>query len=236
MDRIDSISCVIIDADGTLFNLKRSIGTVCSEVLTLYGVGSDAKTLDQYVPAVWADFRERYLAQATNYRTDPARERDLWFAFIQELLRRSGFDASTQQVVEAIYDRFARGSERVLADGAVDFLGRVRGLGMRVFVATNNDDRTRLALSELGLSSYLDEVFIAGELTWKKPSEEFFREIQRRLKVPLHNLLHVGNDYELDVLAAQRAGWAAVLFDPLHQYPGNAHRVASFSELSDLLL
>ena len=54
-----------------------------------------------------------------------------------------------------------------------------------------------------------EHVFASSELGWRKPSAEFFRAVERRLGRKPHELLLVGDDPELDVAAARRAGWHA---------------------------
>ena len=54
-----------------------------------------------------------------------------------------------------------------------------------------------------------DHVFASSELGWRKPAAAFFRAVEQRLGLRPEELLLVGDDPELDVAAALRAGWQA---------------------------
>jgi putative hydrolase of the HAD superfamily len=58
--------------------------------------------------------------------------------------------------------------------------------------------------------SLAGHVFASSELGWRKPAPEFFREIEARLGCEPEELLLVGDDPELDIVAARRAGWRSL--------------------------
>jgi putative hydrolase of the HAD superfamily len=53
-------------------------------------------------------------------------------------------------------------------------------------------------------------VFASSEIGWRKPAPQFFRTIQEQLGLSPHELLMVGDDLQLDIAAANRAGWQAL--------------------------
>ncbi len=220
----------MLDADGTLYRLSRSVGAVYAEVLARFGVSVEASSLDRALPHVWRAFEEDYLARAESYRTDPGRERRVWHSFILSLLGAIGLKSPSNEMTDALYREFALGSTRILSEGVLEFLHAARAVGVIVAVATNNDERTESVLRELGVTAYISYVFSAGKLSWKKPSHHFFDEISRRIGFSASELLHVGNDLELDLRAAHTAGWDAVLYDP-EGCAGELH-VRSFADLA----
>lgn len=224
---------VVLDADGTLYTLRSSVGTLYSKVLARFSISVSAGVLDDALPSVWRAFEDEYLSRRKQYRTDPRRERRQWNIFIERMLEKCGMSNPAPDVIEALYSEFARGDIRILSDGVFEFLRMARDLGIITAVATNNDGRVQSILNELGLNSFVRYVFWAGNLTWKKPAPDFFHEISKRLGVDGQYLLHVGNDVDLDVLAARSAKWDALLFDPEDRGP--APKVRTFAELGCLV-
>jgi putative hydrolase of the HAD superfamily len=231
--RLPRIRGVVLDADGTLYTLRSSVGTLYSEVLSRFSISVNPRDLDGALPTVWKAFEDEYLARGDEYRTEPARERRQWNTFIERMLKESGIGNPAPAITEALYAEFARGDIRMLAAGAAEFLKTARESGIMTVVATNNDERVQSTINELGLLSHVTHIFWAGQLRWKKPSPHFFHEISRRLGIDGSQLLHVGNDLALDVRAAQYAGWEALLFDPEDRSP--APNIRSFAELGLLV-
>lgn len=204
---------VVLDIDGTLTSLTRGVGEIYAELLAAQGFESDAAGLAECAIAEWRSFQPTYLNVEQGYRTDPERERWVWHEYVRGVLTRAGLaSANRSDVVECIYHAFSTKAYRVVAPGAVEFLRKARQRGVFVVAATNNDDRSKRVLLELGISEHLDGIFSAGELGWKKPSVEFFRALERRLGRSSSSLLHVGNNTALDVEPARHAGWEAVHF------------------------
>lgn len=90
--------------------------------------------------------------------------------------------------------------------------------------------RTRLGVS-------FRHIITSCEVGRAKPDPEIFREAARRLDLPPHELLHVGDRWELDVEGAQRAGCGAVLYRglwpsyPKGMYPETDPRLFADSDV-----
>lgn len=204
---------VVLDIDGTLCSLTQGVGKIYAELLAEQGVDGDAAVLSECAIAEWRGFQPTYLNVERGYQTDPERERWVWREYVRGVLARAGLaSANRPDVVEHIYNAFSTKAHRVAMPGAVEFLRKARRVGLLVVAATNNDDRSAKVLVELGVAEHLDGIFSAGELGWKKPSIEFFRALESRVRHEPSALLHVGNDAILDIEPAHRAGWGTVHF------------------------
>jgi FMN phosphatase YigB (HAD superfamily) len=164
---------------------------------------------------VWLSFQGEYLNESAAFATTHEREEQVWKEYVRRVLREAGVPIvgeHLEQAVAAVYEAFSRGSSRRVASGAVEFLHAMQQSELPVVAATNNDRRVELVLEELGLTGYFDEIVTSGHLGWKKPSPYFFAGISNLLEIPAGELLHIGNDLELDVRAAQRAGFQGQFF------------------------
>jgi putative hydrolase of the HAD superfamily len=228
------IEAVVLDIDGTLCSLTDGVGAIYHELLRAQGLHSDPAKLELAARRVWKSFRDTYLNTSDQYRTTHDREREVWLEFVRRVCGEANLTyGSNAQIVGSIYEAFASSAYRTIQPGAIEFLRRAKERGFLLVAASNNDARSKVTLKELGLEPFLSHVFVAGDLGWKKPSPHFYEALATRVGLRPENILHVGNDRELDVEGAMRAGFAAVLYAP--QGGGSSPHVISFAELGALI-
>ncbi|NLG83041.1 MAG: HAD-IA family hydrolase [Firmicutes bacterium] len=71
----------------------------------------------------------------------------------------------------------------------------------------------RKALARVGLHELIEKVYCYRRIGHKKPSPEFFEYILADLGMEPARVVMVGDDFEMDVLGANRAGIPAVWFN-----------------------
>ena len=117
--------------------------------------------------------------------------------------------------------------EVAVVDGVHEALERLAG-HYRLVVGTNAADSTAAqvmaALQRGGLGQYFQEVFTTRQLAGlRKPNVGYFHALQTALGEPAHQMLMVGDDYQVDVLGAYLAGWRTLWYNPaVHACPGLA--------------
>lgn len=228
------VRVIVLDIDGTLCSLTHGVGSIYHELLRARGIESDRGVLEAEVRRVWGSFHDIYLNTTEQYRTTHEREREVWLEFVRRVCAAANLSCGSDPVVvESIYNAFATRAYRRVQEGAMEFLLRAREQGRMVVAASNNDARSKLMLEELGLHHYLAHIFVAGDLGWKKPSPHFYATLAARLHLEPSNILHVGNDRELDVEAAKRAGLTAIHYAPRGEAAEAG--VTSFKELTALV-
>jgi putative hydrolase of the HAD superfamily len=84
-------------------------------------------------------------------------------------------------------------------------------------IATNaevsDEADIRAALQRAGLDQFLDKVYCFKKIGYKKPSSEFFRYILEDLQLAPRSVYMVGDNYEADVLGANRFNIRAIWFN-----------------------
>jgi len=68
-------------------------------------------------------------------------------------------------------------------------------------------------LNELGLASLLQVVVTSQDVGFNKPKPEIFQEALKRAKVWAAEAIYVGDQYQIDVVGAKKAGMEGVLLD-----------------------
>lgn len=204
---------VLLDAVGTLIHPREPVADTYGRLGREFG---SRLSVDQ----IRLRFGERF---SVHFRqpggiTDEPGERQRWFRLVCEVFTDVPHPAP---LFECLWDYFAcPRSWAVFTDvpAALEYLSR---RGVPASIASNFDRRLPAVVRELPELQPIDAVFCSSDVGWSKPDLRFFKEIARRLLVPPGQLAMIGDDAELDVRAARRAGWQAAHLDrPRDQLPG----------------
>ncbi|MFZ6015449.1 MAG: HAD family hydrolase [Patescibacteria group bacterium] len=95
---------------------------------------------------------------------------------------------------------------------ALDYIKEFTGL--KLIVISNAPVTLRRDLERIGLLHYFDHVLGSAEEGVGKPDPEIFTRAADRCGVKIEDILHIDDNPHVGVLAAQRAGMQAVLYDP----------------------
>ncbi|MDE2767985.1 MAG: HAD family hydrolase [Chloroflexota bacterium] len=121
---------------------------------------------------------------------------------------------------------------------AVRVLQLLREAGLRLAAIANvlyGEDLLLERLRTLGLAPHLDAVVFSTELGWLKPHPAPYRAAAQRLRLPAQSLVMVGDDWEIDVRAAQRLGIRAIWLRSADLRPGDESAAAAIDDLGDLI-
>lgn len=126
------------------------------------------------------------------------------FTELRYLTMRQAFAACgiDDPPLDALWQVFARARNRVeLYPDALPALARIAA---RVPVASLTNGNADLEM--IGIHAHFAHRIYARECGWAKPDVRIFAAAAQRLDVPPAQILHVGDDAELDVVGARRAG------------------------------
>jgi putative hydrolase of the HAD superfamily len=194
-----------------LIHLREPVGETYARVARRYGVTLPAWRLDDAFRRVLAAAPPMVFpaAEAAHVR---ARERAWWQARVRAVFRAADqmvsfadFDA----LFDALFVHYADAAAWQAAPGAAELIALLRANGRRVAVASNFDHRLPAILAALGLAP-LDAVLLPADLGAAKPDPAFFAAAAAQLGVAPSESIYVGDDPELDLAAARRAGWTAI--------------------------
>ncbi len=234
-----SLTAVFFDADDTLYRVRESVGHHYAPILANHGLHFTQSEIDAVTPQAWKAIEEDYYNVKEHYHTSHERDSAIWRNYLEQVL--FGLDVyPSQSDFEALYSdihsHFATEDSRELHDFVVDFLYELNQLSFTTGVLTNNDRRIHKLIPDLGISEHLDYVFCAGDLGCRKPSQEVFKEIAKRIRVSPEKILYIGDSLDADYHGARNAGWQAVWYNrkkkELHE---DVLHVYCFSEMIDWL-
>ena len=86
-------------------------------------------------------------------------------------------------------------------------------LALATTAEASDETDIRRALARVGLDALLDKIYCYRRIGYKKPSPEFFAYILNDLGMGPERVVMVGDDFEMDVLGANRCGISAIWFN-----------------------
>ena len=206
---------IYLDAFGTLFGLKGSVGKLYSDLARRAQVDSDPQAVDR---AFYQSFvaAERLAFPGAAPADIPALEYRWWQAIVAETFERTGvleefsdFDAFYKD----LYDHFATAIPWQIYADTLPSLKRWQSMGIELGIISNFDSRLHQVLEVLGLASHFQSVTISTEVGAAKPSVKIFQAALAKHGCAADQAWHVGDSKSEDYAGAQAAGLRAILID-----------------------
>lgn len=226
---ISAIKAITLDLDDTLWPIWPTIERAEKRLLLW---------LEQHAPATGALMQSPHVRQelrADTHAQWPALHHDL-NAMRRESIRlglqRSGEDDALAEPAFEVF--FAARMEVTLFD---DALSGLKWLAQRYpIVAVSNGTAD---VHKIGIGEFFVASVNAQDVGVGKPDARIFEAAAQRLGLQPHQILHVGDDANLDVIGALQVGMQTAWVnrtDHLWSQPQEPHAtVASMLELCDLL-
>ncbi|HLO27485.1 MAG TPA: HAD hydrolase-like protein [Anaerolineales bacterium] len=121
--------------------------------------------------------------------------------------------------------------------GIADVLADLHSSGRQIVLATSaeiSDERQiRGALKRVELDQYFSRIYCFKNTQLPK-GEAFYRHILSDLRIPVSEVLMVGDTFEKDVLAANAAGMFAVWFNPRSDERRNSELHTTIHSMQEL--
>jgi putative hydrolase of the HAD superfamily len=203
----EGVSVVVFDVVGTLVEPSPSVAVAYQQAAARHGLTVDTAVIQQRFKAAWRRQEMVDAVAVPAFATSRGREAERWHAIVDDVF---GGEAVSGAIFADLWDHFGRVEAwQPLAHGR-DLVRLALDAGVTVALASNFDERLLAIAERLEPLSWVPHVFASSEIGWRKPAPEFFRWVERRLGCTSADVLLVGDDPELDVAAARRAGWRSL--------------------------
>ena len=203
----EGVDVVVFDVVGTLVEPSPSVAVAYQQAALRHGLTVDVSTIQQRVKAAWRRQEAIDAVAVPAFATSRGREAERWQAIVDDVFEGA---APAAAIFADLWEHFGRVEAwQPLAHGR-DLVRLAIDAGVTVALASNFDERLLAIAERLEPLSWVPHVFASSEIGWRKPAPEFFRWIERRLGCGPAAVLLVGDDPELDVAAARRAGWRSL--------------------------
>lgn len=227
------IRAVSFDAGNTLIYCDPTPPELYAAALSDLGRRVTPADVAPVFAAVWEERQRQAAPGADRYAVADGGARGWWGGFLVEVVARLGHDAPWQQLLDRLWDDFARPDVWHVYPDAVPTLERLAAAGLRLAVTSNWDERLPDILAALGLDRHFEVLTVSHLEGVEKPAREIFERTVARLGVAAGEVVHVGDSPREDYAGALDAGLQPVLVDRQGAFADDGYRrVGSLGELT----
>jgi putative hydrolase of the HAD superfamily len=204
---------IFLDAVGTLFGVKDSVGAIYSQIAADFGVQVDPDRLEQSFTTLFPTVTPLAFPNALPEQL-PELEYQWWrsltgsvFQHLDCLDRFADFE----QFFRQLYDYFATAEAWVLYEDVIPALRRWQLEGIELGIISNFDSRIYPVLAQLGLEYFFRSITISSRTGAAKPASEIFRIALQKHDCSPEKAWHIGDSKKDDYQGAKSVGIEAFL-------------------------
>lgn len=203
---------IFLDAVGTLFGVRDSVGIAYCQIAEQFGVRANA---EQVNTAFINSFRAATSMAFPDAHPDdiPQREYDWWAAIaVQTFDQVSLLDqfADFDAFFADLYQYFSTAEPWFVYPDVWDTLHHWQQQGIPLGVLSNFDSRLYPVLEALELAPWFESVTISTEVRAAKPDTKVFEVAIAKHNCPAASALHIGDSHTMDYEGACAAGLQAI--------------------------
>jgi len=206
------IKAVFFDLYHTLLGYDPPREELQAGVLQDFGIAVKPEVLRR--PMIVADeyiYREH--SRVSLGKRSKEEQMTVWAQYERILLREAGIEADDQLISGLLGKMRQFELKQVLFDDVLPALTELKKRGLILGLISNVDQDITAMLDTLGLTALLQVVVTSQEAGFNKPSPEIFQEAVKRAGVQPDEAIYVGDQYEIDVIGANKAGMKGILID-----------------------
>ena len=224
------IKAVSLDAAGTLFRVRGSVGAAYAGVAARHGVRVDAAVIERCFRAAFRRMPPLCFPGIDGAEL-PQRERAWWKQVVTTAFAGCRF-ADFAAFFDDLFEHFARPEAWELFPDVLPTLAALRARDVRLALVSNFDGRLERLCDSLGIATDFQAIVISSRVGCAKPDPRIFMMALERLRVPPGAALHVGDSEVDDVEGARAAGLQAML---IRREEADAEAAGRIRDLRELL-
>lgn len=213
---------IFLDAVGTLFGVRGSVGEVYSAIAQRYGVQVPTDSLNEAFIQAFA---------ATNppvfpgcYPDEiPQCEFEWWRVIAQRTFQQVGVlhqFADFDDFFDQLYNYFATAEPWLIYPDVLPALQAWQRIGIEMGIVSNFDSRLDYVLDALNLKKFFTSITVSTQAGVAKPDSRIFSiALQKHLCAP-QEAWHIGDSFTQDFQGAKAAGIRAILLERKNQMLG----------------
>lgn len=203
---------IFLDAVGTLFGIKGSVGEVYGKIAQNFGVKVSLEELDR---AFYNSFKksEKMAFPGVPLEEIPLREFEWWEAVAINTFQEAGVWGKFTDFASffaELYDYFATADPWFIYPDVIPVLEHWQNLGVTLGVLSNFDSRLYPVLDALELRHFFSSVTISTEVGAAKPEAKIFYAALAKHDCPTDTVWHIGDSFKEDYQGAKAAGLRAI--------------------------
>ncbi|NJL88469.1 MAG: HAD-IA family hydrolase [Coleofasciculaceae cyanobacterium SM2_1_6] len=204
---------IFLDAVGTLFGVRSSVGAIYAQVAQGEGVELEAEPLDRAFYQAFAAATPLAFSEQ-----EPEKIRELEFQWWRDLaVETFTLAGSIDQFPDfdkfflTLYDYFATAEPWVVYPEVIAALTHWRSQDIKLGIISNFDSRIYQVLNVLELMDFFSSITISSEAGAAKPDAQIFTTALGKYNCPPTGAWHIGDSLREDYQGATQAGMRGIL-------------------------
>ncbi|MEG4810904.1 HAD-IA family hydrolase [Microcoleus sp. F8-D3] len=203
---------IFLDAAGTLFDVRGSVGEVYRKLASNWGVTVSNEELNA---AFFQSFASASPMAFPGIELSiiPQLEFAWWQAVATKAFQIAGVYhqfSDFPNFFAQLYAHFATAEPWFVYPDVLPALNKWQQQGMELAVVSNFDSRIYPVLKALNLAEYFTSVTISTEVGAAKPDSQIFTAALQKHNCIAENVLHIGDSFKADYCGAKNAGLNAI--------------------------
>ncbi|HSF33817.1 MAG TPA: HAD-IA family hydrolase [Candidatus Tectomicrobia bacterium] len=228
-------SAVFFDAANTLLHPEPPVGELYARTARKYGVDVAAREVQAQFRLSWEALQAKAVGDPVRYGIGEADGRRWWHALVAETFRPLGIPQPFDVFFDELYSLFADPNVWRVYPEVFEVLEVLKTRGLIMGVLSNWDIRLEPLLKGLELMPYFNHVVLSAVIGWEKPHPRIFESALELAGVPAHEVLHVGDNYQQDVVGARQVGMYAVWLRRRGEQTADCPVISSLRELLTII-
>jgi len=203
---------IFLDAAGTLFNVRGSVGEVYGQLAQSFGVTVKSEELNAAFFQSFASASPMAFPGIESAKI-PQLEFEWWQAVAAKAFQIAGvFNQFSDfpKFFAELYAHFATAEPWFVYPDVLPALKRWQQQGIELAVVSNFDSRIYAVLKALNLAEYFTSVTISTEVGAAKPDSQIFTAALQKHNGIAEDVLHIGDSFKADYCGAKAAGLKAI--------------------------
>jgi len=212
---------IFLDAVGTLFGVRGSVGEIYSQFAQGFGVDVSADLIDQTFVESFKNAPPAAFPNSHGQELE-SREFDWWKAIVFETFEQAEMiDQFTDfdRFFNEVYHYFSTSYPWFVYPDVKSSLLSWKNQGIELGVISNFDSRLHKVLNALGLQHFFRSITVSTEAGAAKPNSKIFHFALAKHGYKPHQALHIGDSYDDDYLGAIEAGFSPIWLQRQSQHP-----------------
>jgi len=136
--------------------------------------------------------------------------------FYASVLSRLGLHPDNN-ALEYIHELYLGSFQVELMPEVEKILEYLKGKYRLAVISNASSEIPRYSIKKFGLERYFDAIVISRDIGIRKPDPEIFRFTLQKLRLNSHEVIHVGDSIDSDVMGAKNAGMKAVWINKMRE-------------------
>ena len=197
------IRLITLDLDNTLWDIEKTMVRAEKE-LRLHLKSVSVNAFDIYCSETTSEIRERLLREQPELRSNLTEFRKL---LLGEVFFRAGNSVQdSKMLANSAFNKFFEFRNKVVFfEGAIDVL-KALSERYKVYALTNGNADVKM----IGIDKFLSGAVSSADVGVSKPNPKIFEATLKKAGEEASSCIHIGDDYEDDIVGASNAGIASI--------------------------